>query len=80
MKTPLYLLAAVLLAGSLGCTMCAHPFDYSYAAYDEAQMSGHRAGSALAPYATTSVMSEPMPTPPAPPMAEGISEEVLYYE
>lgn len=82
MKTPLCLLASILLAGSLGCTMCAHPFDYSYAAYDEAQMSGHRAGSAMAPYTTTSVISEGVsPTPPAAtPSEEEISEEILYYD
>jgi len=38
-----------LLPATIGCTMGAHPFDYSYAAYDVNQASGHRAGSAFAP-------------------------------
>ncbi|MGY8767983.1 MAG: hypothetical protein ACKVH8_06045 [Pirellulales bacterium] len=38
-----------LLPAAVGCTMCAHPFDYSYAAFDANQSNGHRAGSAFAP-------------------------------
>jgi len=39
----------LLLSCGLGCSVCSHPFDYSYAAYDDAQMYGERAGSAFAP-------------------------------
>lgn len=62
--------------------MCAHPFDYTYAAHDEAQLSGHRAGSAMAPYSTTSVISQQVPpTPPtATPSEEEITEEIYYYD
>jgi len=55
--------------------MCSHPFDYSYAAYDEAQMHGHRAGSSLAAYSSESVLT-----------ASGyegesiVEEEVVYHD
>lgn len=80
MKTSLYLIASVMLAGNLGCAMCSHPYDYTYAAYDEAQLSGHRAGSALAPYTTThTVINEATPIETE---IEGsvLEDEVYYYE
>ncbi|WP_146118560.1 hypothetical protein [Blastopirellula marina] len=81
MKTSLYLIASVMLVSSLGCSMCSHPFDYNYAAFDEAQMSGQRAGSAFAPYSSSShtVVSEPVPAEPAG-EGEMLEEEVMYYD
>lgn len=81
MKTTLYLIAMFLLAGNLGCAMCSHPYDYTYAAYDDAQLSGQRAGSAWAPHSSTShtVMSEG--TPVEAEYSEEFSEgEVMYYD
>ncbi|QDU76958.1 hypothetical protein Pan97_40170 [Bremerella volcania] len=75
MKKLLTLLACVVLMSNVGCTMCSHPFDYSYAAYDEAQMSGHRAGSAFSPYSSESVVTE---TAPSEQIIE--EEEVIYYD
>ncbi|MFN3151840.1 hypothetical protein [Bremerella sp.] len=74
MKKLLTLLASLVLMANVGCTMCSHPFDYSYAAYDEAQMSGHRAGSAFSPYSSESVITESAPT------EQVIEEEVIYYD
>lgn len=74
MKKLLTLLASLVLITNVGCTMCSHPFDYSYAAYDEAQMSGHRAGSAFSPYSSESVITESAPT------EQVIEEEVIYYD
>ena len=74
MKKLLTLLASTVLMTNVGCTMCSHPFDYSYAAYDEAQSSGHRAGSAFSPYQSTSVISETAPA------EEIVEEEVVYYD
>lgn len=74
MKKLLTLLAAAVLMANAGCTMCSHPFDYSYAAYDEAQMSGHRAGSAFSPYASESVVTQSVPAEAA------MEEEVIYYD
>lgn len=77
MKTTLYLIATVMLAGNLGCAMCSHPYDYTYAAYDEAQLSGHRAGSAFAPYTTHTVMNEA--TPIETEIESSVMEEEVYY-
>ncbi|MEW4561017.1 hypothetical protein AB1K70_00720 [Bremerella sp. JC770] len=74
MKKLLTLLATLVLTANVGCTMCSHPFDYSYAAYDDAQMSGHRAGSAFSPYTTQSVVTETVPS------EQVIEEEVVYYD
>lgn len=74
MKKLLTLLAGAVLMANVGCTMCSHPFDYSYAAYDEAQMSGHRAGSAFSPYSSESIVTQ------AAPDEEIIEEEVMYYD
>lgn len=74
MKKLLTLLASLVLMANVGCTMCSHPFDYSYAAYDEAQMSGHRAGSAFSPYSSESVITESAPA------EQVIEEEVIYYD
>lgn len=74
MKKLLTLLAGVVLLSNVGCTMCSHPFDYSYAAHDEAQMSGHRAGSAFSPYASESVVTQSAPA------EEIVEEEVIYYD
>ncbi|WDI40458.1 hypothetical protein [Bremerella sp. P1] len=74
MKKLLTLLASVVLMANVGCTMCSHPFDYSYAAYDEAQASGHRAGSAFSPYSSESVVTETVPS------EEIVEEEVVYYD
>ena len=81
MKTSLYLIATVMLSSSLGCSMCSHPFDYSYAAFDEAQMSGHRAGSAFAPYSSNihTVIDGAGPTE-ADGEIESMEEEVIYYD
>ncbi len=75
MKKLLSLLACVPLMANVGCSMCSHPFDYSYAAYDEAQMSGHRAGSAFSPYSSQSIVTES-----APVTEEIVEEEVIYYD
>ncbi|MHC2070384.1 hypothetical protein ACYFX5_23160 [Bremerella sp. T1] len=77
MKKLLTLLASISLLANVGCSMCSHPFDYNYAAYDEAQMSGHRAGSAFAPYSTQSVITESAPVEVE---GEVIEEEVIYYD
>jgi len=78
MKKLLTLMASLALMTNLGCAMCSHPFDYSYAAYDEAQMSGHRAGSAFSPYTSESVVTETIPSEQA--MEEVVEEEVIYYD
>ncbi|GAA4440373.1 hypothetical protein [Bremerella cremea] len=74
MKKLLSVVATLMLLANVGCTMCSHPFDYEYAAFDEAQLSGQRAGSAFAPYSSQSVVTEVGPTEAA------IEEEVMYYE
>jgi len=57
MKLLSFALIAVALCLNVGCTMCSHPFDYSYAAFDEAQTQGHRAGSSLAGYSSESILT-----------------------
>ena len=74
MKKLLCLTTLLMAAGSMGCSMCSHPFDYSYAAFDEAQLHGQRAGSALAPTSSHSVMTVDEPIPPG----AIIEEEVIY--
>ncbi|MBA2115611.1 hypothetical protein [Bremerella alba] len=74
MKKLLTLLASLALMTNVGCSMCSHPFDYSYAAYDDAQMSGHRAGSAFSPYTSESIVTESVPA------QQIIEEEVIYYD
>ena len=74
MKKLLTAVATLMLLANVGCTMCSHPFDYEYAAFDEAQLSGHRAGSAFAPHSTQSIVTEVMPE------EQIIEEEVMYYD
>ncbi|MEX1041692.1 MAG: hypothetical protein WDZ51_13720 [Pirellulaceae bacterium] len=57
-KIATLLVLGSLILGSAGCSMCSHPFDYSYAAHDEAHNYGHRAGSAFSPVSTTTVHDE----------------------
>ncbi|WP_147274182.1 hypothetical protein [Bremerella cremea] len=79
MKTFLYLIASFMLTSSLGCAMCSHPYDYTYAAFDEAQLSGQRAGSAFAPYSSHTVISEGVPVESID-EGEILEEEVMYYD
>ena len=78
MKKLLFVFAMLSLTVHAGCAMCCHPFDYNYAAFDENQLSGHRAGSAFAPYSSQSVVTEQAPTPEIVEQAQ--EEDVLYYD
>ncbi|MBI1246759.1 hypothetical protein GC197_02810 [bacterium] len=78
MKKLLFVFAMLSLTVHAGCAMCCHPFDYNYAAFDEAQLSGSRAGSAWAPYSTQSVITEEAPSEEI--LEEPSEEEVLYYD
>ena len=77
-KIATLLVLGSLIFGSAGCSMCSHPFDYSYAAHDEAHNYGHRAGSAFSPVSTSTVHHGSMRDSDM--NGESVLESVEYYE